>query len=57
MPKAEIADNDYDLSINHYKEIDFEAMAYDPPGMILDRLAQLEEETAKGRAALQGLLR
>ena len=39
VPKAEIAGNDYDLSINRYKEIDYEAVEYDPPRVILKRLA------------------
>ena len=31
VPKVEIADNDYDLSINRYKEVAYEAVEYDPP--------------------------
>lgn len=30
VPKEEIAENDYDLSINKYKEIQYEAVDYDP---------------------------
>jgi type I restriction enzyme M protein len=56
VPKAEIADNDYDLSINRYKEVDYEAVEHDPPKVILERLAELEREIAKGRAELEGLL-
>jgi len=56
VPKAEIADNDYDLSINRYKEVEYEAVEYDPPKVILERLAELEDEIAKGRAELAGLL-
>ena len=56
VPKAEIADNDYDLSINRYKEVEYEVVEYDPPKVILERLAELEEEIAKGRAELEGLL-
>ena len=41
VPKAEIADNDYDLSINRYKEVEYEAVEYDPPKVILERLAGL----------------
>ena len=40
MPKAEIAGNDYDLSINRYKELEYEAVEYDPPKVILKRLAE-----------------
>jgi len=56
VPKAEIADNDYDLSINRYKEVEHEAVEYDLPKVILERLAALEAEIAKGRAELEGLL-
>ena len=56
MPKAEIADNDYDLSINRYKEVVYEAVDYDPPKVILERLAALEEEIARGREELDRLL-
>ena len=28
VPKAEIADNDYDLSLNRYKEVEYEAVEY-----------------------------
>ena len=56
VPKAEIADNNYDLSINRYKEVEYEAVEYDPPKVILERLAELEAEIAKGREELQGML-
>ena len=57
VPKAEIADNDYDLSINRYKELQYDEAEYDPPTVILERLAALEKEIAMGRKDLQGLLR
>ena len=56
VPKTEIAENDYDLSINRYKEVEYEAVEYDPPKVILGRLAELEKEIAKGRAELEGML-
>jgi type I restriction enzyme M protein len=56
VPKDEIAGNDYDLSINRYKEIVYEAVEYDPPKVILERLAKLEAEIAKGREELEGML-
>ena len=56
VPKAEIADNDYDLSINRYKEVEYEAVEYDPPRVILKRLATIEEELENGRAELERLL-
>jgi len=57
VPKAEIVENDYDLSINRYKEIEYEAVEYDPPKVILKRVEKLEEEIAKGREELEGLLK
>ena len=56
VPKAEIADNDYDLSLNRYKEVEYEAVEYDSPKVILERLAELEGEIAKGREELAGML-
>lgn len=57
VPKAEIAENDYDLSINRYKEVVYEEVVYDPPDVILSRLAKLEEEIVKGRKALEQMLK
>ena len=56
VPKGKIAGNDYDLSINRYKEVEYEAVKYDPPKVILRRLAALEEDIAKGREELEGIL-
>ena len=41
-PRDEIVDNDYDLSINRYKEVIYDAVEYDPPAVILERLARLD---------------
>jgi len=57
VPKAEIAANDYDLSINRYKEVAYEAVEHEPPKVILQRLAKLEAEIAKGRMELEGMLK
>ena len=56
VPGAEIVGNDYDLSINRYKEVAYEAVEHDSPLVILARLARLEEEIAAGRKELEGLL-
>jgi type I restriction enzyme M protein len=56
VPKSEIAGNDYDLSINRYKEVKFETVEHDSPKVILARLAKLEEEIAEGRKKLEGFL-
>ena len=57
VPKAEIAGNGYDLSINLYKEFEYDVVEYDAPAVILERLAELEKEIKKGRTELEGLLR
>jgi type I restriction enzyme M protein len=57
VPKSEIADNDFDLSINRYKEVKFEAIEHDSPKVILARLAELEENIVEGRKELEGLLK
>ena len=56
VPKAEIARNGYDLSINRYKKLEYEAVEYDPPKVILRQLAKLEAEIAESREELEGLL-
>jgi type I restriction enzyme M protein len=56
VPKDEIAGNDYDLSINRYKEVEYEAVEHDSPQEILERLEKLEEEIAEGRKELEGML-
>ncbi|TAF50180.1 MAG: SAM-dependent DNA methyltransferase, partial [Oscillatoriales cyanobacterium] len=37
VPRSEIVANGYDLSINRYKEVEYEAVVYDPPLEILGR--------------------
>ena len=44
VPVQEIRDNKYDLSINRYKEIEYEAVDYDSRLEILDQLEALEAE-------------
>ena len=56
MRKAEVAGNDYDLSINRYKEVPYATVEYDPPTVILERLGKLEAEIAEGRKELERLL-
>lgn len=56
VPKEEIAENDYDLSINKYKEIQYEAVDYDPPEEILARIDDLERDIQEGLAVLKTML-
>ncbi len=46
VPKSEIKKNAYDLSINRYKEIIYEAIEYDAPDVILDNIKKLDSERA-----------
>ena len=56
VPKAEIAANGYDLSINRYKETEYAEMKYEPPKVILQKLRDLEDEIRTDLNALEGLL-
>ncbi|WP_139558355.1 type I restriction-modification system subunit M [Methylotetracoccus oryzae] len=57
VPKADIAAQGYDLSINRYKEVVHEAVEHLPPKEILAKLAKLEEEIRAGMKALEGILK
>ena len=56
VPKQEIVDNGYDLSINKYKKTEYVPVEYPPTGEILDELDCLQVEITKGLAELRGLL-
>lgn len=56
VPVKEIQDNKYDLSINRYKEIEYDEISYDPPKVILKELQALEAEIQAGLAELDSLL-
>lgn len=56
VAKDEIAGNDYDLSINRYKEVEYEAVEHEAPNVIMERLEKLEVEIAEGRKELEGLI-
>ena len=56
VPKQEIADNGYDLSINKYKEIEYTPIAYPPTKEILAQIRQLETEIAENLNELEKML-
>lgn len=57
MVKAEdIIGNDFDLSLNRYKEVVYEEIQYDKPKDILKRIKTLQKKMAKGVEELEGLL-
>jgi len=57
VPKADIAEQDYDLSLNRYKEIVYEEVEYDPPLQIISELSELETEIQVGLKELEEMLR
>jgi len=57
VPKGDIAGNDYDLSINRYKEVVHAVSEHLPPKEILAKLAVLEAEIAAGMKELEGMLK
>ena len=56
VPKADIAAQGYDLSLNRYKEVVHEEVAHRPPGEILAALADLEKEIVLGMSELETML-
>lgn len=56
VPKQEIADNGYDLSINKYKEIEYTPVAYPPTKEILAQIRQLETEITENLNELEKML-
>lgn len=56
VPRAEIEANDYDLSLNRYKEIVHEEVEHRSPTEILDELDQLETEIQRGLGELRQML-
>lgn len=57
VPADEIRENDYDLSINKYKETVYEEVKYDPPKVILAQIRNLEAEIAKDIGELEEMLK
>lgn len=57
VPKQEIVDNGYDLSINKYKKTEYVAVEYPPTDEIIDKLDALQAEIASGLKELREMLR
>ena len=56
VPKQEIVDNDYDLSINKYKQTEYVAVEYPPTEEIMADLRELEMKIAEEMTELERLL-
>lgn len=57
VPKQEIVDNDYDLSINKYKEIEYVPVEYPPTSEIMANLKTLEEQINQDMLTLEKMLK
>ena len=56
VPKQEITDHDYDLSINKYKKVEYTPVEYPSTTEIMADLHELEMEITAGLAELEGML-
>ena len=56
VTKREIVENDYDLSINKYKEIEYEKIEYPPTKDIMKEILEINNEIAKELKELSDLL-
>lgn len=57
VPIEEIRENEYDLSINKYKEWTYEEIEYEDPLVILKRINELEKEIVTDLEELEALLK
>jgi type I restriction enzyme M protein len=56
VPKADIAAQGYDLSLNRYKEVVHDVVEHRPPKEILAELTKIEEEIQQGMRELERML-
>jgi len=56
VPAQAIKDNNYDLSISKYREIEYKETKYDKPSDILDKIDALEDKIKVGVAEIRQML-
>ena len=56
VSKKEIVENEYDLSINKYKQVVYEAVQYPPTKDIIAEIEELEKQIQVEMAELKKLL-
>lgn len=56
VPKQELVDNGYDLSINKYKKTEYVPVEYPPTSEILTKIETIEQEIISGLAELRKML-
>ena len=57
VPRQEIVDNGYDLSINKYKKTEYKPVAYPPTSEIMAQIRELEQEISAAMDVLEGMLK
>ena len=57
VPKKDIVENEYDLSINKYKEVEYIPVEYPPTSEIMENIRELENEIGKEMDELEKLLK
>lgn len=57
VPFEEIKENDYDLSINKYKEVEYEEVEYKHPTQLIQEIKLLEEEIRENISTLDELVK
>jgi len=57
VPKSDILEQGYDLSINRYKEVVHEEVEHRAPQAMLDELDSIEKEITQGMKQLRGMLK
>ena len=56
VPKQEIVDNGYDLSINKYKKTEYKPVEYPPTSEIMAQIRELEMQIGEEMAKLEEML-
>ena len=57
VPRQEIVDNGYDLSINKYKKSEYKPVAYPPTSEIMAQIRELEQEISAAMDELKEMLK
>lgn len=57
VPIEEIRNNGYDLSINKYKEVEYEEVVYEKPEIILNKIEELEKSILEHLVNLRGMIK
>ena len=56
VPKSEIVANNYDLSINKYKEVVYEKVEYPKPSVLISEIEELQKEITSDLSELKKML-